>query len=167
MGNTCTPVADSFWCKAKPIQYCKVQKKKKDKKKSITPFALSFIYGPTLTSLFDYWKNHRSLTIQIFVSKAMPLLFNIPSRFVITFLPRSKRLNFATAFTIHSDFGAQENKICHCYHFFPCCLPWCDGTACHELSVLNVEFQTTFSLSSFIFIRRLFCSSLLSVFFLS
>jgi len=24
MGNTCTPVADSCWCMAKPIQYCKV-----------------------------------------------------------------------------------------------------------------------------------------------
>jgi len=28
MGNTCTPVADSCWCMAKPIQYCKVKKKK-------------------------------------------------------------------------------------------------------------------------------------------
>ena len=27
------------------------------------------------------------------------------------------------AVTIHSDSGAQENKICHCLHFFPaiCC----------------------------------------------
>ena len=25
MGNTCTPVADSCWCMAKPIQYCKVK----------------------------------------------------------------------------------------------------------------------------------------------
>ena len=24
MGNTCTPVADSCWCMAKPIQYCKL-----------------------------------------------------------------------------------------------------------------------------------------------
>ena len=24
MGNTCIPVVDSCWCKAKPIQYCKV-----------------------------------------------------------------------------------------------------------------------------------------------
>ena len=24
MGNTCIPVADSCWCMAKPIQYCKV-----------------------------------------------------------------------------------------------------------------------------------------------
>ena len=26
MGNTCTPVADSCQCMAKPIQYCKVKK---------------------------------------------------------------------------------------------------------------------------------------------
>ena len=30
MGNTCIPVADSCWYMAKPIQYCKVKKKKKD-----------------------------------------------------------------------------------------------------------------------------------------
>ena len=29
MGNTCTPLEDSCWCMAKPIQYCKVKKKKK------------------------------------------------------------------------------------------------------------------------------------------
>ena len=33
-----------------------------------------------------------ALTIQIFVSKVMSLLFNTPSRFVIAFLPRSKHL---------------------------------------------------------------------------
>ena len=32
-------------------------------------------YGPTLTSIHDYWKNHR-LTIQTFVGKAMSLLVN-------------------------------------------------------------------------------------------
>ena len=26
------------------------------------------------------------------------------------------------AVTICSNFGAQENKICHCFHFFPFCL---------------------------------------------
>ena len=31
MGNTCTPVEDSCWCMAKPIQYCKVKKKNKNK----------------------------------------------------------------------------------------------------------------------------------------
>ena len=39
-------------------------------------------------------------------TKVMSLLFNILSRFVITFLPRSKCLNFMDAVTICSDFGA-------------------------------------------------------------
>ena len=51
----------------------------------------SLLYDPTLTSLHDYWKNH-SLTIQTFVSKGIYLLFNMLSRFAITFLPRSKHL---------------------------------------------------------------------------
>ena len=34
----------------------------------------------------------KALTRQTFVSKAMSLLFNMPSRLVTTFLPRSKRL---------------------------------------------------------------------------
>ena len=59
------------------------------------------------------------LTIWIFVSEVMSLLFNVLSRFVIAFLPRRKCLNFMTAVTVHSDFGAQENKICHCFHSFP------------------------------------------------
>ena len=25
LGNTCTPMADTYWCMAKPIQYCKVK----------------------------------------------------------------------------------------------------------------------------------------------
>ena len=33
------------------------------------------------------------------------------------------------AVTICRDFGAQENKICHCFHCFPLCLPWSDGDA--------------------------------------
>ena len=54
---------------------------------------LSFLYGPTLTSIHDYWKNH-SLTRQTFVGKVISLLLNMlfMSRLVIVFLPRSKRL---------------------------------------------------------------------------
>ena len=33
MGNTCIPVADSFWYMTKPIQYCKVKKNKIKKNK--------------------------------------------------------------------------------------------------------------------------------------
>ena len=31
--------------------------------------------------------------------------------------------NFVATVTIHRDFGALENKICHCFHFFPIYLP--------------------------------------------
>ena len=38
-------------------------------------------------------------------------------------LPMSKCLSFMAAVTIHSDFGVQEKKICHCFHCFPIYLP--------------------------------------------
>ena len=50
-------------------------------------------------------------TRRILVSKVMSLLLNMLSRLVITFLPRSKRLNFMAAITICSDFGAPKNKV--------------------------------------------------------
>ena len=53
----------------------------------------------------------RALTRWTFVGKVMSLLFNMLSRSIITFLPRSKHLNFMAAFTICSDFGAQKNKV--------------------------------------------------------
>ena len=70
----------------------------------------------------------------------MSLLFNMLSRFVIVFLLRSKCLsfNFMAAVTICSDYGAQENKVCHYFHCFPIYLPWNDGTGCHDLSFLKV-----------------------------
>ena len=49
------------------------------------------LYGPTLISVHDKWKNH-SFDYMDFFSKVMSLLFNTLSRFVIAFLPRSKRL---------------------------------------------------------------------------
>ena len=45
----------------------------------------------TLTSIHDYWKNHRFDYIDLVV-KVMSLLFNMLSRFVIAFLPRNKHL---------------------------------------------------------------------------
>ena len=51
----------------------------------------SLPYGPTFTFVHEYWKTV-SLTIQTFVGKVMPLLFNTLSRFATSFLPRSKRL---------------------------------------------------------------------------
>ena len=46
----------------------------------------SLLYYPTLTSIHDYWENHS------FISKEISLLFNMLSRFIIAFLPRSIHL---------------------------------------------------------------------------
>ena len=65
-----------------------------------------------------------ALTRWTFVGKVLSLLFNTLPRFVIAFLSRRKHLfNFVAAVTVHSDFGAQENKLCHCFHFSPIYLP--------------------------------------------
>jgi len=66
------------------------------------------------------------------------------------------------AVPICRDFGAQENKVCHCFHYFPLYLPWNDGTRCHALHFWMLSFKPGFSISSFTFIKRLFSSSLLS-----
>ena len=52
-----------------------------------------------------------ALTVWTFVGRVMSLLFNLLSRFVIAFLPRSKCLNFVAAVTVRSDLGAQENPL--------------------------------------------------------
>ena len=51
-----------------------------------------------------------ALTRQTFVDKVMSLLFNMLSRLVITFLPRSKQVsfNFMAAITICSDFWSPQ-----------------------------------------------------------
>ena len=70
--------------------------------------------------------------------------------------------NVMAAVTTCSDFGAKENKVCHCFHCFPIYLPWNDGTECHGLSFLNVIsfcFFTSllnFLLSFFFFFFRFF-----------
>ena len=58
---------------------------------STQPSALSFLYDPTLTSIHDYWKNHSFDEMDI-VGKVMSLIFNMLSRLVIPFFPRSKHL---------------------------------------------------------------------------
>ena len=78
-----------------------------------------------------------ALTRWTCVDKVMSLLFNMLSRLVIAFLPRSKCLNFMAAITICSDFGAPQNKVSHCFFCFPIYFPWSDGTGYHDLIFLN------------------------------
>ena len=65
-----------------------------------------------------------ALTRQTFVGKVMSLLFNMLSRVVIAFLPRSKRLLISW---LRSPYAVilepSQNKVCHCFHCFPIYLP--------------------------------------------
>ena len=102
-----------------------------------------------------------ALTRQTFVSKIMSLLFNILSRLVITFLPRSKHLLVSwlqspsavilepkkQSLTVSTDFPS----ICHEVM----------GTDAMIFIFWMLRFKPSFSLSSFTFIKRLFSPSLL------
>ena len=89
-----------------------------------------------------------ALTRWTFVGKVMSLLFNMLSRLVITFFPRSKclliswlqspsavnlearKIKSATVCTV-------SPSICHE-------VAWSDRIRCHDLSFPNVEFKPTF-----------------------
>ena len=73
------------------------------------------------SAFFMVWLSHPYMTTgktialsrQTFVGKAASLHLNMLARLVITFLPRSKRLNFVAAITICSDIDAatMENNM--------------------------------------------------------
>ena len=65
-----------------------------------------------------------ALTRRTFVGKVISLLFNMLSRLVMAFPPRSEcLLIFMAAVIICSDFGAPQSKVCHCFRCFTVYLP--------------------------------------------
>ena len=105
-----------------------------------------------------------ALTIQTFVSNMMSLLFNILSRFFKAFLPRSKCLLISwLQWPSTVILETKKIKSVTASTFPP--------SVCHVvmepdaliLVFWMLSFKPTFSLSSFILIKRLFCSSSLSV----
>ena len=75
------------------------------------------------------------------LEKVISLLFNTLSRFVIAFLPRRIHLLISWLQSPSSVIlEPPQNKVSHCFHYFPIYLLWSDGTGCHDLSFLNVEF---------------------------
>ena len=79
-----------------------------------------------------------ALTRRTFVGKEMSLLFNMLSRLVIAFLPRSKCLLILWLQSL-SAVILEKSKVSHCFHCFPIHLLLSDGTGCHVCSFLNVE----------------------------
>ena len=91
-----------------------------------------------------------ALTGRTFVDKVMSLLFNMLSRLVITFLPRSKRLLISwLQVTICSDFGAPKIKSDTVSTVSPSIShEVIDGTRFHDLRFLILRYKPIFSLSS-------------------
>ena len=81
-----------------------------------------------------------ALTRWTFLGKVMSLLFNMLSRFVIPFLPRSMHLLISWLQSPSAVILEPKKVVSHCFHCFPINLPQSDGTRCHDLSFLNVEF---------------------------
>ena len=97
-----------------------------------------------------------ALTRQTFVDKVMSLLFNMLSRLVITFLPRSKRLfNFMAAITICSDLEPRKIKSATVATVSPSICYEVMGPDAMILVSRMLSFKPTFSLSFFTFIKKL------------
>ena len=123
---------------------------------------LGLLNSLTLTSLHDYWKNH-NFDHTLLLANWCILLFNILSRFVIGFLPRSKcfliswlqspsavilepkKINSVTASTFSTSIYHELMELDTTIFIF-----W------------MLYFKPAFSLFSFTFIKRLYSSSLLS-----
>ena len=67
---------------------------------------------------------HIALTMQTFVSKMMSLLFNMLSRFVIVFLPKSECLLISWQQSLSAVILEPKKIVCHCFHFFPHLFGW-------------------------------------------
>ena len=101
-----------------------------------------------------------ALTRCTFVDKVMSLLFNILSRLVIAFLPRSKHL-------LISWLQSPSAVILDPPKIKSLTISIISPSICHEVMGLDAKilvfwmlsFKPTFSLSSFTFIKRLFSSS--------
>ena len=81
-----------------------------------------------------------ALTRQTLVGKVMSLLFNMLSRLVITFLPKIKCLLISWLQSPSAVILEPRKIVCHCFQSFPMICHKSDGTGCHDLIFLNVEF---------------------------
>ena len=99
----------------------------------------SALFTVQLSHLYMTTGKTIALTRRTFVGKVMSLLFNMPSRLVITFLPRSKRL-LISWLQLPSAVILEPPKIkSDSFHCFPIYFPWSDGTGCHDLCFLKVD----------------------------
>ena len=121
---------------------------------------LCLFHGPTLTTVCDEqrpwpWLMHLSWRGDVFAfQQTVEACHGFPAK-------KQLSSDFMAAVTMHRDFRAPEEEICHCFHLFPLYFPWSDGTGCYDLSLI-FSFKSAFSFSSFTLIKRFSSFSLLS-----
>ena len=93
--------------------------------KASNSLALGLLYGSSLTSVHDYWRNY-SFDYTDICWQVMSLLFHMLSKFITVSSKEQASFNFLRAVTICSDFGAHENEVCHCFQFFLFAIKWWD-----------------------------------------
>ena len=93
---------------------------------------LSYPYMTTVKTI--------ALTRWTFVTKEMSLLFNMLSRLVIAFLPRSTPLLISWLQSPSAAILEPQKIKPVTISSFSIYLPWSDGTGCHDLSFLNFEY---------------------------
>ena len=120
------------------------------------------LYGRTLTSIHDYWKNHSFDYIDL-CEQSNIFAFYMLSRFLIAFLPGSKLL-------LISWLQLQSTMILEPKEMKSVSVSTFPPSVYHEvmepdamiLVFWMLSIQSAISLSSFTFIKKLFSSSLLS-----
>ena len=83
-------------------------------------------------------------TVYTLFDKMMSWPLNMLSKLVSFPSKEQVSFNFMAAVSVCSDFGAREKKNLSLFPIFPFYLPWSDGSRCHNLSFLHVEFQASF-----------------------
>ena len=84
----------------------------------------SDLFTAQLSHLYMTTGKTKALTRRTFVGKVLSLLFNMLSRLIITFLPRSKHLLISWLQSPSAVILEPQNKVCHCCH--------CSSSICHE-----------------------------------
>ena len=92
-----------------------------------------------------------ALTRWTFVGTVMSLLFNMLSRLVIAFLPRSKRLLISWLQSPSAVILESKKIVCHCFHCFPIyptTLPPVNTFVCLSIPALQIGTTVPFFLDS-------------------
>ena len=106
--------------------------------------ANSLLYGPTLTSMYDHWRNHSFDYVDLCWQSSVSAFYML-SQSIIAFLPSSRHLLISWLQSLTTVIlEPKKIKSVTVYIVSPSICPRNDGTRCCDLSYLNVGFKVSF-----------------------